>query len=198
MSTLLRKWFIAGLLVWIPLGATLLVIRFLVGALDTSLLLIPQGLRPDIPGLGVLLSLVLVLSTGAIAANFLGSQAVSWAEELLARIPVVRSVYGGLKKLTEQVFSGSGSAFRKVVLFEYPRKGVWSVGFLSADAPHEISAAAGRADLVAVFVPTTPNPTSGFIMLVPRAELIELPMTVQQGMQYVISLGVVAPEIPKN
>ncbi len=197
MNALLRRWLIAGLLVWIPLGATLLVIRFLVGALDTSLLLIPLDYRPNIIGLGVLLSLALVLGTGAIAVNYLGSQAVSWAEELLARIPVVRTIYGGLKKLTEQVFSGSGTAFRKVVLFEYPRKGVWSVGFLSADAPAEVSTASGRTDLAAVFVPTTPNPTSGFILLVPRAELIELSMSVQQGMQYVISLGVVAPEIPK-
>lgn len=189
----LRKWFIAGLLIWAPLGLTLLAVRFVVGLLDTSLLLIPESLRPEIPGLGVLLSLILVIGTGAIAANYFGGQILEWLEELLARIPVVRSVYGGLKKLAEQVFSGSGNAFRKVVLIEYPRKGIWSVGFVTADIPAALAAQARQSNLMAVFVPTTPNPTSGFIVLVPRDETIELAMTVQEGMQYIISLGVVLP-----
>ena len=196
MKTPLKRWFVAGLLIWAPLGLTLLAVRFVVSLLDTSLLLFPESLRPDLPGFGILVSLALVIGTGALVANYLGGQVFEWFEELLARIPVVRSVYRGLKKLTEQVFSGTGNAFKKVVLFEYPRKGVWSVGFLSADAPAEISRAAGQSNLVSVFVPTTPNPTSGFILLVPRNEVIELPMSVQAGMQYVISLGVVAPENP--
>lgn len=197
VGSLLRRWFVAGLLIWAPLGLTLLAVRFVVGLLDTSLLLIPESLRPDFPGLGVLLSLALVIGTGALVANYLGGQIYVWFEELLSRIPVVRSIYRALKKLTEQVFSGTGNAFKKVVLFEYPRKGLWSVGFLSADAPAELAKATGQAGLVSVFVPTTPNPTSGFILLVPRTDVIELPMSVQAGMQYVISLGVVTPENPK-
>lgn len=197
VGSLLRRWFVAGLLIWAPLGLTLLAVRFVVGLLDTSLLLIPESLRPDFPGLGVLLSLALVIGTGALVANYLGGQIYVWFEELLSRIPVVRSIYRALKKLTEQVFSGTGNAFKKVVLFEYPRKGIWTLGFLSADAPSEISKAAGQGDLVSVFVPTTPNPTSGFILLVPRSDVVELPMSVQAGMQYVISLGVVAPESPR-
>ena len=194
VGALLRKWFLAGLLVWIPLGVTLLVISSLVSVLDTSLLLIPSFLRPNIPGLGVLLSIALVLGTGALTANLFGRQAVAWAEALFQRIPLVRSVYGGMKKLAETLFSGKGNSFRKVVMVEYPRKGMWSIGFLTSDPVGELEEKIGGVDLVAVFVPTTPNPTSGFLLLVPKDEVIELSMSVQQGMQFIISLGVVAPE----
>lgn len=189
----LRRWFIAGLVVWIPLGATLLIIGFLIGLLDTSLLLIPQPIRPDVPGLGVLLSIALVLGTGALVANFLGSRVFRWAELLLQRIPLVRSVYGGMKKLTETLFSENAQSFRQVLLIQYPRAGVWTVAFQTGSAVPEVVEKT-REDVVTVFVPTTPNPTSGFVLFVPRRETIPLAMTVEEGMRLVISLGVVAPE----
>jgi uncharacterized membrane protein len=193
LGVVLRKWFLAGLLVWIPLGVTLLVISSLLSVLDASLLLIPAFLRPDFPGVGVLLSIALVLGTGALTANFFGRQLLAWAEALFRRIPLVRSIYGGMKKLAEQVFSSKGTSFRKVVMVEYPRKGMWSLGFLTSDPAGEIEEKAGNVDLVAVFVPTTPNPTSGFLLLVPKSEVHELTMSVQEGMQFIISLGVVGP-----
>ena len=193
MNALLRKWFVAGLLFWIPLGVTLLVISFLVGLLDNSLLLIPEGVRPNIPGLGVLLSVVLVLLTGALVANFLGRQLVQWGEALLQHIPLVGSVYGGMKKLAETLFSDSGKAFRQVLLIEYPRKGSWTVAFQSGPVTAEVRDKTGE-DVITVFVPTTPNPTSGFILFVPRKETIPLAMTVEEGMRLVISLGVVTPD----
>lgn len=190
---MIRRWFFAGLLVWIPLGATLLVIHFLYNLLNTSLLLVPPSLRPDIPGLGVVLSVALVLLTGAIAANFLGSKLVSFAERLLNRIPLVRSIYGGVKKLAETLFSESSSSFRKVVLIEYPRKGIWSLGFQAGESLPEAKARTG-VDYITVFIPTTPNPTSGFIMQVPRSEAVWLEMSVEEGMRYIISLGMVLPD----
>lgn len=190
---MIRRWFLAGLLVWIPLGATLLVIRFLFQLLDASLLMVPPSLRPGIAGLGVVLSIVLVLVTGAIASNFLGSKLVSLGERLLNRIPLVRSIYGGVKKLAETLFSQSSSSFRKVVLIEYPRKGIWSVGFQAGDSLPEAKARTG-IDYITVFVPTTPNPTSGFIMQVPRSEIVWLEMDVEEGMRYIISLGMVLPD----
>jgi uncharacterized membrane protein len=194
VGAVLRKWFLAGLLVWLPLGVTLFVISTFIDVLNTSLLLIPSFLRPHIPGLGILLSLALVLGTGALTANFMGRQLLAWTESLFQRIPLVRSVYGGMKKLAETLFSGKGNSFRKVVMIEYPRKGMWSLGFLTSDPVGEIEQRAGGVDLVAVFVPTTPNPTSGFLLLVPKDEVKELTMSVQEGMQFIISLGVVAPE----
>jgi uncharacterized membrane protein len=162
--------------------------------LNTSLLLIPSVLRPNIPGLGILLSIALVLGTGALTANFFGRQLLAWTESLFQRIPLVRGVYGGMKKLAETVFAGKGQSFRKVVMIEFPRAGMWSLGFLTSDPIGEVEEKAGGVDLVAVFVPTTPNPTSGFLLLVPKDEVRELSMSVQQGMQFIISLGVVAPE----
>jgi len=189
---MIKRWFLAGLLVWIPLGATLLVIRFLLGLLDTSLLLIPPSLRPDIPGLGALLSVALVLGTGVLAANFLGSKLLEWIENLFQRIPLVRSLYGGMKKLAETLFSENGTSFRKVVLIEWPRAGQWSVGFQAGEPLRQAAAISGE-EMVTVFVPTTPNPTSGFLMQVKKREALVLDMTVEEGMRYVISLGVVPP-----
>ena len=191
----LRRWFFAGLLIWIPLAATLLVIRFIVGLLDTSLLLIPPSLRPDIPGLGVVLSVVLVLATGALAANYLGGRLLHWAEELLFRIPLVRTLYGGVKKLAETLFSENSSSFKRVVLIEWPRPGLWAIGFQTGDPIREIALKTGQ-ELIPIFVPTVPNPTGGFIMHVPAQQITALEMTVEEGMRYVISLGVVAPSPP--
>ncbi|MEW6169126.1 MAG: DUF502 domain-containing protein [Pseudomonadota bacterium] len=198
MTNLLRRWLIAGILIWLPLGATLLVIRFVVSLLDTSLLLIPPAYRPDIPGLGVLLSVLLVLGTGAIAANYVGNRIVVWTEALLARIPLVRTVYGGIKKLVETIFSEKSVSFRTPILIEYPRKGIWSVAFVTGSPIGEVQEK--TADhVLTCFVPTTPNPTSGFIVLVPEKDIIRLDMSVEDAMRLVISLGVVTPEsLPKK
>jgi len=198
LTNLLRRWLIAGILIWLPLGATLLVIRFVVSLLDTSLLLIPPAYRPDIPGLGVLLSVLLVLGTGAIAANYVGNRLVVWTEALLARIPLVRTVYGGIKKLVETIFSDKSVSFRTPILVEYPRKGIWSVAFVTGSPIGEVQEK--TADhVLTCFVPTTPNPTSGFIVLVPEKDVIRLEMSVEDAMRLVISLGVVTPEsLPKK
>jgi uncharacterized membrane protein len=192
LLAVLRQWFFAGLLIWVPLAATLLVIRFLVGLLDTSLLLVPDSLRPDFPGFGVILSVGLVLGTGALAANFLGSRMLSWAEDLLFRIPLVRTLYGGVKKLAETLFSRDSTAFKRVVMIEWPRSGLWTIGFQTGD-PMQVVRDATGLELIPVFVPTTPNPTGGFIMQVPVSELKFLDIPVEEGMRYIISLGVVAP-----
>ncbi|MEQ1438270.1 DUF502 domain-containing protein [Fontimonas sp. SYSU GA230001] len=194
MSNLLRRWLIAGMLIWLPLGATLLVIRFVINLLDTSLLLIPEVYRPDIPGLGALLSIVLVLGTGAIAANYLGGRVVVWTEAMLGRIPLVRTVYGGIKKLAETIFSDKSVSFRQPILIEYPRKGLWSVAFITGDPIGEVQDKTAE-HVLTCFVPTTPNPTSGFIVLVPEKDIIRLDMPVEQAMRLVISLGVVTPDV---
>lgn len=193
---LLRRWFLAGLLVWAPLGVTLLVIRFLVNLLDSSLLLVPGSLQPawfSYPGIGTVLTVLIVLLTGMLTANLLGKKAWGWIEDGVEHIPLVGAVYRSMKKVAETVFSGQGNAFKKVVLVEYPRKGAWSIGFLTAEPVVEVRRALVDDALAAVFVPTTPNPTSGFLIIVPRADVRELEMSVQDGMQYLISLGVVAP-----
>lgn len=195
MKTLLRRWVVAGLLVWVPLGVTLLLLRFVLGALDTSLLLLPESWRPQFPGLGVLLSVGLVLGTGALTANFIGTEIISWVEAALARVPFLGSVYGGMKKLAENLFSGQGKSFREAVLVQWPRAGAWSVGFITAETGGELRAQS-FPDAVTVFIPTTPNPTSGFITIVSRAELRPLQMSVDQAMSLVISLGVVNPDAP--
>jgi uncharacterized membrane protein len=192
MTRLLRRWFIAGLLIWLPLAVTLLTIRFVVNLLDTSLLLLPSALRPDIPGFGVLLSIVLVLGTGVIAANYLGSRALTWVEAALGHIPLVRSVYGGMKKLAETLLSGNAVAFRRALLVRYPHPNSWSIAFQTADTPPELLTKTGE-DLLTVFVPTTPNPTSGFLLLVRKQDVIWLDMPVQEALRLVISLGVVTP-----
>jgi uncharacterized membrane protein len=200
MMALLRKWIVAGLLVWIPLGVTLLVVRAVVGVLDASLLLLPQTIRPSTPGIGILLSVVLVLGTGALTANLIGREMLRWSELALARIPLVRSVYGAMKKLTETVFSGSGQSFREAVLIQWPRQGVWTVGFITGTPVGEVTQKT-TPDAVTVLVPTTPNPTSGFLVVVSRSELRKLDMGVERAMRLVISLGVVSqedkPEAPK-
>lgn len=190
---LLRRWFIAGLLVWLPLAATLLVIRLLMGVLDTSLILVPSAWRPEFPGLGAVLSLLIILGTGAFAANFLGRKALGWAEALLGRIPLVSSVYGGIKKLAETVFAEGSTAFRHPVMIEYPRPGIWSIAFVTSEPMGEIQDKT-EDTVLTCFVPTTPNPTSGFIVMVPRKDVTWLEMSVEQAMRLIISLGVVTPE----
>ena len=199
----IRRYLVAGILVWLPLGLTFFLLRILIGLMDRSLLLVPAQYRPEvllgvaIPGLGVILTIVLVFLTGVLAANFIGRRFVGGWEALMNRIPVVRSIYSGAKNFAEIVFSESGTAFKKVLLVEYPRKGIYSITFQTAAQLGEVQ---GRLDeeMIACFVPTTPNPTSGFIIIVPKKDTIELDMEVEEAVRLVMSLGVVIPTWSKD
>ncbi len=199
----LRRYLVAGLLIWVPLGVTLLIIAFLVDLMDQTLLLLPEAVRPDhllgfrIPGLGIVLTAAVVIGTGMIVTNLFGQQLFEWGERVLDRIPLVRTIYASVKKLTHSIFSGSGKSFRKVVLVEYPRKDMWSLAFLTGDGAPEVNTRMGR-QMVSVFIPTTPNPTSGFMLLVPREDVIELDMPIDDGFKMIISVGVVVPEPTKE
>lgn len=199
----MRKYLIAGLLVWMPLGITFLVIRAIVGFLDKTLLLLPDAYQPDnllgfhIPGLGVLLAIVLVLATGMIVANLLGRRIVNAWESLLSRIPLVRTLYAGIKQIMEAVLAADAKSFRRVLLIEYPRKGVWSLAFMTSDQLGEVQEKT-ETDVISVFIPTTPNPTSGFVLMVPEHDVIPLDMSVEQGLKMIISMGVVVPDWQKH
>jgi uncharacterized membrane protein len=203
MMTALRRYLAAGLLIWVPLGVTLLIIKFLVDLMDQSLLLLPQALRPEvlynvqIPGLGIVLTAVIVIGTGMIVTNLFGQQLFKWGEQLLNRIPLVGAIYGSVKKLTETVFSGSGKSFRRVVLVQYPRTGMWTLAFLTGAGAAEVDARTGH-ETVNVFVPTTPNPTSGFMLVLPRKEVMELEMSVEDALRMILSVGSVVPESRKD
>ena len=194
----MKRYLIAGLLVWVPLGVTAMVIKFLVGFMDQTLLLLPMKYRPEtllgfnIPGLGVVLAVVVVLVTGMVVANLFGRKLVQLWENLLARIPLVRTIYNGVKQIMETVFSSQGQSFRKVLLVEYPRKGLWTLGFQAGTTRGEAQAKTG-VEVLNVFIPTTPNPTSGFFIMVPKDEIIELEMNVDDGLKMIISAGVVVP-----
>ncbi len=195
----LRKYIAAGLLVWVPLGVTVLIIKFLVELMDKSLLWIPEAYRPEqlmgfrIPGLGLVLVLFVVLLTGVVVANFFGRKLVSIGEHLLARIPLVRSIYYGVKQVMETMFSGTGKSFRKVVVIEYPRKGIWTLAFLTGEAITSVSDMTGKK-MINVFVPTTPNPTSGFFLMLPEEDVMDLNINVDDGLKMIISAGVVVPK----
>jgi len=197
--SMLRRYLVAGLLVWMPLGVTLLVIRLLVSWLDGSLLLIPEPYRPDsllgfhIPGLGVLLSLLIVFVTGVLVANLFGRSLVSLWEHLLARIPLVRSVYSGAKQLAETLFNDGGESFRKVLLVEFPRPGLWTLAFQTGTDVGEAQQKTGR-DVLNVYVPTTPNPTGGYFVMVPKEDVVELEMSVDDGLKMLMSMGAVVPD----
>lgn len=203
MMAALRRYLAAGLLIWVPLGVTLLIIKFLVDVMDQTLLLLPQGLRPDvmfeirIPGLGILLTAAIVVGTGIIVTNLFGQRLFRWGEELLNRIPLIGAIYGSVKKLTETIFSGSGKSFRRVVLVQYPRVGMWTVAFLTGPGAQEVESVTGQK-MVNVFVPTTPNPTSGFMLVVPSRDVVELDMSVEEALRMVLSVGVVVPEARKD
>ncbi len=194
----MKKYFITGLLIWLPLAITYMVIAWIVGTLDAILLWLPAEYQPsryigfDIPGVGVVASLLLVFFTGLVAANVLGQKLVQLWEALLARIPVVKSIYYSVKQVSDTVFSSSGQAFRKALLVQYPREGVWTIAFLTGQ-PGGDAAEHLRGDYVSVYVPTTPNPTSGFFLMMRRSEVVELDMSVDDALKYIISMGVVAP-----
>jgi uncharacterized membrane protein len=195
---ILRRYLITGIIIWVPLVVTVLVARFLIRLMDRSLVLIPPAYRPEeilgfgIPGLGLLLTIGVLLLTGMLAANLFGRKVVAFWESLLARIPLIRSVYSGAKQVAETVLSDGSTSFKRVMLVQYPRKGVWSLCFQTSTDLEEIQDRTEK-EVVCVFVPTTPNPTSGFILFVPREELVELSMSVDEGLKMIISLGVVVP-----
>lgn len=195
---MLRRYFIAGLLVLLPIWITLLIIKFVVDIVDQSLSLLPTQYQPDnllhvhIPGLGLIFTILLVLIVGMLVTNIIGRRILIWWEAILVRIPLVRSIYGAVKQITQAIFSSTGESFRKVLLVEYPRKGMWSIAFQTGA---NFSVANGDYDkLVTVFIPTTPNPTSGFLLMLPRQDIIELNMSIDEALKYVVSLGVVMPD----
>ena len=201
MMSHFRRYLIAGLLVWVPLGITWFVIKFMIDLMDQTLLLLPASLRPEhlvgfrIWGLGVVLTLVILLVTGVIVANLVGRKLVHIGERVLDRIPLVRSIYSSVKQVMETMLAGSGKSFRSVVLIEYPRRDIWTLAFLTGEqGVEEIETKTGRR-MSHIFVPTTPNPTSGFFLVMPSADVIVLDMSIDDGLKLIMSAGVV---IPKN
>jgi uncharacterized membrane protein len=194
----LKKYFITGLVIWVPLTITLWVLHLVVGTLDQSLLLLPAEWRPrrlvgvDIPGFGAVLTLLVVFLTGVVGANYFGQRLVGLWESVLGRIPFVKSIYSSVKQVSDTLFAPNGQAFRKALLVEYPRQGSWTVAFQTG-APGAGIAEHLEGEFVSLYVPTTPNPTSGFFLMVPRESVVELDMTVDEALKYIISMGVVAP-----
>jgi uncharacterized membrane protein len=196
----MKRYFITGLLIWIPLGITVLVLNWLISTMDHSLDLLPNQLRPEalwgfhIPGFGAVLTILVVFLTGLLAANFIGQRLVRFWEGVLARIPVVKSIYYGVKQVSDTVLADTGQAFRKVLLVQYPRNGSWTIAFQTGRPGGDVVNHL-RGEYVSVYVPTTPNPTSGFFLMMPRSDVVELDMTVDEALKYVISMGVVAPAV---
>ncbi len=199
----MRKYFITGLLVLVPLVITLWVLNLIIGTLDQSLLLLPPQWRPELllgfnlPGVGTILTLLIIFITGVITRNFVGNRLVKLWELLLQRIPVVSSIYSSVKQVSDTLFSSSGNAFRKALLVQYPREGIWTIAFQTGvpggDVKNHLS-----GDYVSVYVPTTPNPTSGFFLMLRREDTIELSMSVDEALKYIVSMGVVAPPAPNG
>ena len=193
-----RKWLLTGLLVIVPGVITAWVLNWIVGTLDQTLQILPGSWQPDkllgfhIPGFGVLLTLLILLVVGGIASNFAGRKLVQWGDALVSRIPVVRSIYSSVKQVSDTLFSESGNAFRKAVLVQWPREGVWTVAFVTG-APNGEVAAYLRDEFVSVYVPTTPNPTGGYFVMLRKSDCVELEMSVDSALKYIVSMGVVAP-----
>ena len=197
----MKKYFVTGLLIWIPLVITFVVLAWIVNTLDQILLLVPATVRPEaffgfhVPGIGVVISLLLILITGLAAANFVGQRMVGFWESLLSRIPVVKSIYYSVKQVSDTLLSSNGQAFRKALLIQYPHQGIWTIAFQTGKPGGDAARHLGD-DFVSVYVPTTPNPTSGFFLMLPRKDAIELDMSVDDALKYIISMGVVAPPSP--
>ncbi|CAN4274825.1 COG2928 Uncharacterized conserved protein [Methylophilaceae bacterium] len=199
----MKKYFITGLLVLVPLFITVWVISGLVGMMDQSLFLLPETWRPkaqlglEIPGMGAILTLLIIFVTGVIATNFFGKRMILVWEALLARVPVVKSIYASVKQVSDTLFSDSGNAFRQAVLVQFPRPGAWTIAFVTGkpggDVANHLS-----GDYLSVYVPTTPNPTGGYFLMLPRADVVELDMSVDEALKYIISMGVVAPPTKRS
>ncbi|MBX3657293.1 MAG: DUF502 domain-containing protein [Ramlibacter sp.] len=199
----LRKWLLAGLLVIVPLAITVWVLEWVISTLDQTLLILPEAWRPDhllgvhIPGFGVLLALGMLLAVGAAASNFLGRTLLEWWDALLGRIPVVRSIYSSVKQVSDTLFSDSGNAFRTAVLVQWPRENMWTIGFVTGTPGGEVANYL-QGDYLSVYVPTTPNPTGGYFVMLRKTDCIELKMSVDEALKYIVSMGVVVPGGPFN
>jgi uncharacterized membrane protein len=193
-----KKYFITGLLIWIPLVITIWVLKLVVDTLDQSMRLMPEGWRTEhwlglhVPGQGVVLTIIIVFVTGVLAANFIGERLVHIWNELLHRIPFVSSIYSSVKQVSDTLFTSGGQAFRKALLVQWPHQGMWTIAFLTG-APGGDVANYLKGDYVSVYVPTTPNPTGGYFVMLPRADVVELDMSVDEALKYIISMGVVSP-----
>jgi uncharacterized membrane protein len=196
----LRKWLVAGLLAIVPVAVTFAVLRWIVQTLDGTLLILPEAWQPDrligfhIPGFGVLLTLAILLIVGAVVSNFFGRKIAQWGDSLVTRIPVVRSIYSSVKQVSDTLFSPSGNAFRTAVLVQWPRTDVWTIGFVTGTPGGDVANYL-VGEYLSVYVPTTPNPTGGYFVMLRKSDCIELKMSVDEALKYVISMGVVAPAV---
>ncbi|CUA81622.1 MULTISPECIES: DUF502 domain-containing protein [Gulbenkiania] len=195
----LKGYLVTGLLIWLPLAITFWVLNLIVGTLDQTLNLLPREWQPQqvfgftVPGLGVVLAVLILLGTGMLAANVFGQRLVRLWHAILSRTPVVKTIYNSVKQVSDTLLSDSGQAFRQALLVRFPHQDAWTVAFQTGTPSRQISAAIGEDELVSVYVPTTPNPTSGYFIIVPRRDTRELDMSVDEALKYVISMGVVAP-----
>jgi len=195
----MRKYFITGLLILVPLAITAWVLNLVISTMDQSLLFVPERWQPrtligfDIPGLGTLLTVLIVFLTGLLTNNLVGNYVVRLWEKLLTRIPVVSSLYSSVKQVSDTLFSSSGNAFRKAVLIPYPHQNSWTIAFLTGTPGGDVKNHL-VGDYVSVYIPTTPNPTSGFFLMMARKDVVELDMSVDAALKYIVSMGVVAPE----
>ena len=195
----MKKYFITGLLIWIPIVVTIWVLKFIFDFLDQSLLLLPVAFQTEswlgvhIPGLGAILTVAVVFGTGFLATNFVGARLLHWGHQLLNRIPVVNSIYSSVKQISDTLFSSSGQAFRKALLVQWPHEGAWTIAFLTGTPGGDVVNHV-PPDCLSVYVPTTPNPTGGYFVIVKRSDVIELDMTVDQALKYIISMDVVPPQ----
>lgn len=196
MGSTLRRWLISGLLVTLPLAVTLWILEIIVSFLDSSLQLLPSGWRPEayvgfkVPGVGVLLTLCMVLLIGAFASNYLGAKLFTWWDNFLGRIPIVRSIYSAVKQVSDTLFSSKGNSFREAVLVEYPRKGLWTVAFVTGRPTGELANHLNPDEYLSIYVPTTPNPTSGFYIILPHTDVIPLKISVDEAIKVIVSMGV--------
>jgi len=194
----IRRYFITGLLVWVPIVITVWVLSVLVGTMDQTLLLLPSALRPEswlgvyVPGMGALLTLLVIFLTGLLAANIIGQRLVRYWERAMARIPVVNSIYNGVKQVSDTLFSPTGQAFRKVLLVQWPSPGIWVIAFQTGKPGGDVANHL-QGDYVSIYVPTTPNPTGGYFVMVARSAVVELDMSVDEALKYIISMGVISP-----
>ena len=197
--TALRKWLLSGLLVIVPVVITFLVLEWVVGLLDQTLQILPMAWHPDrvlgvhIPGFGVILTLAILLVVGATVSNFIGNKLVQWGDAVVTRIPVVRSIYSSVKQVSDTLFSENGNAFRKAVLVQWPREGIWTVAFVTGAPGGDVATYLREDEFLSVYVPTTPNPTGGYFVMLRKSDCIELNMSVDEALKYVVSMGVVVP-----
>ncbi|MEQ6291345.1 DUF502 domain-containing protein [Vogesella sp. GCM10023246] len=199
----LRGYLVTGILIWLPIAITLWVLNLIIGTLDQTINLLPRVWRPeslfgfDIPGLGVVLAFAVLIGTGFMAANVLGQRLLDLWQLILTRTPVVSTIYNSVKQVSDTLLSDSGQAFRKALLVRFPHQGAWTVAFQTGAPSGQLKAELGAEEYVSVYVPTTPNPTSGYFIIVPKSETRELEMSVDEALKYVISMGVVAPSAPE-